>query len=156
MPDEAVAYAPPTPLAVVHLEHRFRAPRHRVFRAWTEPEAVSRWFGPRFDPPPTVTADLRVGGRYRITWSPPTGGRAALSGTYLEVDPPERLVYTFAWEGVPDVQDMGDSRVTVEFRELDGETEVRLTHELLDAERVLAFHRSGWGISLERLELLLA
>ncbi len=155
MPDDALAYAPPSPLALLHVTHTFAAPRERVFRAWTEPEAVSRWFGAEFDPPPTVEADVRVGGRYRIVWTPAAGELGELGGTYLEVKPPERLVYTFAWQNVPQARGAGNSKVTVEFHDLGDETEVRLTHELLDEEPVLDFHRWGWETSVERLALIL-
>jgi uncharacterized protein YndB with AHSA1/START domain len=104
-----------------------------------------------------VEAEVRVGGRYRITVKvPPTGRRAHVVGTYLEVDPPRRLVYTFAWEKMPILAlGMGDSKVTVEFLEHRGGTEIRLTHELLDRRRLRAFHSFGWNRSLDRLAKLL-
>lgn len=156
MGGDAPVYAPPAPLALVHVERTFAAPRERVFRAWTDPEAVSRWFGIEVPWPPSVEADLRVGGEYSITWVAPDGQRGGLSGTYLEVDPPARLVYTFAWGGMlTNAGGAANSKVTVEFRERGERTEVRLTHELLDTEPILAFHRSGWDTSLERLAKLL-
>jgi uncharacterized protein YndB with AHSA1/START domain len=154
--DAVAAYSEPVPAAVVHVTRTFAAPRERVFRAWTEPEAVSRWFGAKLGPPPSVEADVRAGGRYLITMRAPIGGRrVTVGGTYLEVDPPERLVYTFAWRGMPPAHGMGDSKVTVEFRELGAGTEVRLTHELLDKRRIRGFHTWGWRVSMRRLGRLL-
>ena len=152
---EAVGYDPPSPAAVVQVARTFAAPRERVFRAWTEPEAVRKWFGRGSNR--GVELDLRVGGAYRITFGMPISGRNGhVVGTFLEVSPPERLVYTFAWEGVPvPTYGMGDSRVTVEFRELSAGTEVRLTHELLDRRRLRRFHEWGWRRSLENLERLI-
>ena len=119
------------PLALVHVSRTFAAPREQVFRAWTDPDAVRRWFGSSIGPAKKVEADLRVGGRYRISVSmPPTGRLASAYGEYLEVEPPERLVYTFAWEKMPLALGLGNSKVTVEFVELADGTEVRLTHEL--------------------------
>jgi uncharacterized protein YndB with AHSA1/START domain len=139
------------PIAAVHVSRTFAAPREQVFRAWTEAEAVSQWFGSST----SAESDVRVGGGYRITVSvPPTGRKAHVVGTFLEIDRPRRLVYTFAWERMPIMFGMGDSKVTVEFRELEGETEVRLTHELLDKRRLRSFHRWGWNQSLERLARL--
>ena len=154
--DAAVAYAEPSPLALVQVSRTYPAPRERVFRAWTEPEAVKRWFGTRGTIVDSVESDVRPGGHYRITVRvPPTMRRIHVSGTYLEVAPPERIVYTFAWENLPITRGMGDSKVTVAFRELDGSTEVELTHELLDKARVRAWHSIGWKGSLKRLARLL-
>jgi uncharacterized protein YndB with AHSA1/START domain len=149
-PGGAVAEAGPR--AAVHVSRTFDAPRERVFRAWTEAEAMSQWFGSTA----SVESNVRVGGSYRIAVKlPPTGRRVHIVGTYLEIDPPQRLVFTFGWERMPIMFGMGDSKVTVEFRELQDETEVRLTHELLDKRRIRAFHRWGWNQSLERLGLFL-
>jgi uncharacterized protein YndB with AHSA1/START domain len=150
------AAAETRPLALLHVTRTFAAPRERVFRAWTDPDAVRGWFGSSIGPARQVESDLRVGGRYRISVSmPPTGRLASVVGEYLEVDPPERLVYTFAWERQPMAIGLGNSKVTVEFVELDEGTEVRLTHELLDKRRLRAFHRFGWSTSMGRLAKLL-
>lgn len=157
MAEDAVAtYTEPKPLAVVHVTRAFPASCERVYRAWTDPDAVRRWFGIRGTIIERVEADVRPGGSYRITIKvPPTMRRAHAVGTYLEVEPPRRLVYTFGWEKVPIAAGMGNSRVTVEFRELGEGTEVRLTHELLDKARLRAFHRIGWRGSMRRLERVL-
>jgi uncharacterized protein YndB with AHSA1/START domain len=153
--DAAITYEAPRPAAVVHVARTFAARRERVFRAWTEPEAVRQWFGRGSNH--SVELDLRVGGDYRITFRMPiTGRKAHVGGTFLEVTPPERLVYTFAWEGVPiPTFGMGESKVIVEFRDLGAETEVRLTHELLDRRRLRSFHGWGWRRSMDNLERLL-
>lgn len=145
------------PLAAVHVERTFPVPRERIFRAWTEPEAVRRWFGSSIGPPVSAEVDARVGGSYRITVKvPPTGRKAHAVGRFLEVEPPQRLVYTFAWERMPILAfGMGESRVTVQFVEVTEGTEVRLTHELLDRRRLRAFHRWGWNASMARLAKLL-
>jgi uncharacterized protein YndB with AHSA1/START domain len=146
------AYTEPSPLAAVHVARTFPFPRERVFRAWTEAEAVQQWFGTRGSIIESIETDVRVGGRYRVTVKvPPTMRRAHVGGTYLEVTPPERLVFTWAWEKMPITGGMGDSKVTVEFEEVGDGTEVRLTHELLDKGRLRAFHRFGWRGSMRRL-----
>jgi uncharacterized protein YndB with AHSA1/START domain len=142
------AFTAAGPIAAVHVTRTFAAPREQVFRAWADAEAMGQWFGSKS----SVQSDVRVGGSYRIAVKlPPTGRTVHVVGTYLEVEPPQRLVFTFAWERMPIMFGMGDSKVTVRFRELEGETEVRLTHELLDRRRIRAFHRFGWRQSLERL-----
>lgn len=99
--------------------------------------------------------DVRPGGEYRVTIErpPEAPGTTYLVGTYLEVVPPERLVYTFGWEGTPYLEQLEDvdSRVIVQFRDLGGSTEVSITHERLDTEELRAFHRWGWAGALERL-----
>jgi uncharacterized protein YndB with AHSA1/START domain len=62
-----------------------------------------------------------------------------------------RLVFTWAWAGMPPAFGMGDSKVTVEFDQVGDGTEVKLTHELLDKGRLRAFHRFGWRGSMRRL-----
>jgi uncharacterized protein YndB with AHSA1/START domain len=116
--------------AAVHITREFSAPREEVFRAWTEPELFRQWFTPPGGSAPRAELDVRPGGRYRITMKPPPGvpwGTSYVVGTYLEVLPPERLVYTFGWEQTPLLEDLGDlehldSRVTVQFRDLGGST----------------------------------
>jgi uncharacterized protein YndB with AHSA1/START domain len=141
------------PIAAVHVSRTFPVSREEVYRAWTEPETLRRWFGTWGSMIQGVEMDVRVGGNYKISmrW-PPTFRTIAVVGTFLEVEPPERLVYTFAWEPVPiPAFGMGDSRVTVQFNELEGGTEVRLTHELLDKARLRSFHRFGWKGTFHRL-----
>jgi uncharacterized protein YndB with AHSA1/START domain len=155
--DPGAIYAERGPIAAVHVARTFPAPREQVFRAWTEAEAVRRWFGVVEGVTRNVEADVRVGGSYRITMKwPPTWRTIHVVGTFLEVDSPERLVYTFAWEPVPiPALGMGDSKVTVQFREVGGGTEVSLTHELLDKRRIRAWHIWGWKGSMRRLARLL-
>jgi uncharacterized protein YndB with AHSA1/START domain len=157
MPEDAVAaYTEPAPLALVQVSRTFPAPRERVFRAWTDAEIVKRWFGIRGTIVDSVESDVRPGGHYRITVKvPPTMRRIHVSGTFLEVEPPARIVYTFGWENLPITRGMGESKVTVAFRELDGSTEVHLTHELLDKARVRAWHSLGWKGSFKRLARVL-
>jgi uncharacterized protein YndB with AHSA1/START domain len=141
------------PLAVVALNRTFPAPREKVYRAWTEAEALRRWFGTWGSMIQSVETDVRVGGNYRISmrW-PPTFRTISAVGTYLEVEPPKRLVFTFGWKPVPlPAFGMGDSKVTVQFDETGGGTEVRLTHELLDKNRLRRFHSFGWKGSFRRL-----
>ena len=131
-------------LAFLEVERRLPAPIAEVFRWWTEPRLLARWM----TPVGTVTAivDLRVGGALQIVMR---GGDTVIEhhGTYREVEPPRRLVFTWASPftgGRP-------SLVTVEL-EPDGDhaTILRLRHsELPDA--AAESHRGGWGTMLDRL-----
>lgn len=135
--------------ATLQLTRTFAAPRAEVFRAWTEPAALTRWFGPPGYATRSAEVDLRVGGRYRFAMRElPDGGLFYLSGTYGEVRPPEKLIYTWNWEGQPE---LGETLVTVTFRDLGRSTEVVVTHERFPAAEVRDKHREGWSGSLDRL-----
>jgi uncharacterized protein YndB with AHSA1/START domain len=79
----------------------FDAPRELVFRAYTDPEMMLRWWGPHRTKNLTCEVDLRVGGTWRVKQES-DGQIHDFSGTYLEIDAPERFVQTFIWAGAPD------------------------------------------------------
>jgi len=85
---------------------------------------------------------------------PPVGEPLLLAGTFREVTPPERLVYTWRWEG--GVPESRESVVVVEFHDLGGETEVVLTHHGLPPGRALKPYRDGWESGLDKLGRALA
>lgn len=144
--------------ALVHVTRKLAAPRDAVFRAWTEPDLFARWFTPPGNASVTAELDVRPGGSYRITLerTEMIAGISQIVGRYLEVDPPERLVFTFGWEEPPMLDGLEalatlDSRVTVRFRGAGAGTEVSITHERLDSAELRAFHRWGWESTLEQL-----
>ena len=137
------------PETTLHLTRTFPAPREKVFRAWTDPEELKKWWGPEGYETPTAEVDLRVGGAYRFGMQKsPDGDIFYLRGTYREVRPPERLVYTWRWEAEPE---LGETLVTVEFLARGGSTEVVLTHELFPSKEARDGHSRGWNSSLDRL-----
>jgi uncharacterized protein YndB with AHSA1/START domain len=101
----------------------------------------------------TAEVDLRVGGTYRVVMQSPEGDRHIASGTYQEVRPPERLVFTWTW--VEGGMDIGETLVTVELEERGGQTELSLTHEKFPNEEARKNHFEGWSGSLDALEKLL-
>ena len=135
----------------VEVRRTFNAPRQRVFDAWTRAEEVKRWAGPGPVEAGVVEVDLRVGGNYRIEMQEPTGAKHVAIGTYTTVDPPKKLVYTWAWEGTPGPR---VTQVTVEFHERGAGTEVLLRHEGLVAGKDAADHRHGWEGALDKLGAL--
>jgi len=137
----------------LNLRRIFKAPRKKVFRAWTDPEELKKWWGPEGYATPSAEVDLRVGGKYRLGMSKlPDGEIFYLSGIYREVRPPERLVYTWRWEAQPE---HGETLVTVEFCEVGDSTEVVLTHERFPTEKARDDHNWGWSGCLDRLANLL-
>lgn len=126
-----------------------RTDRETAFRAWTEAEQMKRWAAPEGGTVTRALSDVRVGGRYRIEMVTADGGEHTAVGEYREVEAPSRLVYTWDWEGDGG---MGDTLVTVEFREADGGTEVVLTHERFPDVEARDNHAVGWESCLNRLE----
>jgi uncharacterized protein YndB with AHSA1/START domain len=129
------------------------APRERVFRAWTDPDELKRWWGPGRFTTLHAEIDLRPGGRYLLVMQPPDGTPLRLAGTYREVQPPERLVYTWRWEdGVPET---GETLVEVEFRDRGDQTEIMVVHRGFPAGSPQDPYRLGWQSGLGKLATLL-
>ncbi len=127
-----------------------QASREKIFRAWTDPEEMKKWWGPEGCTPSSVEIDLRVGGRYRIsTCRSEAGEEIFVNGEYCEIVPPERIVFTWNWE--PPGMELGETLVTVEFRERGGATEIVLTHERLPDEKTRDLHGMGWNSALDCL-----
>ena len=138
----------------LRLERRFAAPREKVFRAWTQPEALKRWWCPDGWMPAEIDVDLRVGGSYRIGMRPLAGGPPVyVCGQFVEVRPPERLLYTWRWDGAFD--EMLETRVTVEFRDAGDATEIVLTHENFPDPQTWHQYRQGWIAACDRMERIL-
>jgi len=142
------------PEAPVQVTRTFSAPRDRVFRAWTDAKQLALWFHPTADYTTVVTElNLRVGGGYRLEMHHKGGNIHILRGTYQEILPPERLVFTWNWER-PDAP--LDSVVTVEFLERAGSTEVVISHRNLPDAESRAKHTEGWAGCLGQLQQYLA
>lgn len=144
--------------AAVHVTRELPARRDDVFSAWTQPDLFARWFTPPGNSSVSAELDVRPGGSYRITLQRTelVTGTSYIVGEYLEVAPPERLVFTFGWEEPPPLAGIEalealDSRVTVQFRDRGASTEISITHERLDTEELRDFHRWGWETTLEQL-----
>jgi uncharacterized protein YndB with AHSA1/START domain len=138
-------------VAGLRLEHTFAARRDDVFDAWTNPEVLRRWWaaGPDWDTP-AAEVDLREGGRYSLSMrNPESGDTHTVVGEYREVRRPERLVYTWAWEGGS--SEPNETVVTVEFNDRGETTEVILVHEGFSSDQSRGAHEHGWQAVLENL-----
>jgi uncharacterized protein YndB with AHSA1/START domain len=89
---------------VLELRRVLNAQREPIFRTFTEPGELAKWLVPPGLPTPEIELDLTMGGGYRFTMQPPDGDPFHLSGQFLEIDAPNRLVYTFDWDE-PDPDD---------------------------------------------------
>ncbi len=126
----------------LRLSRRFKAPREAVFRAFTEPAALVKWYGPEGMSVDDLKVDLRPGGAYSLVFRQADGGGHALSGVYREVSPPGRLVMTWVW-GQGDMAGI-ETLVTIELAEAGTETELTLTHEMLPSQNSIDHHGKGW------------
>ncbi len=110
------------------ITREFDAPRHLVYRAWTTPELVARWWTAKRGEATLVEIDLRVGGAWRYVMTLPNGTEVAFHGEYREIVPNERIVSTEVYEGVPGGE--GSAAVnTLTLTEADGRTTLRLLAE---------------------------
>jgi uncharacterized protein YndB with AHSA1/START domain len=139
---------------VLEIERVLPASRDVVFAAFTDPQQLAKWWGPEGFTIPSLDFETRVGGRYRIEMQPPEGESFHLTGEFGEVDPPERLAFTFVWE--PADPDDVETLVTLAFKDSGDSTEVHLTQGQFKTEERLALHRDGWGDSFDKLERLLS
>jgi len=147
----ASAKSPPT--YSIEVRRTVPAPRERVYRAWTDPAALTRWFAPSNAFTTVVhLLEPKPGGRYRIEMRPPAGPSHTATGVFQEVEPPDRLAFTWRWEEQPA---MPDTLVTVTLEPLGESTEVILSHSLFESERESDEHRQGWTSCLERLPQVL-
>ena len=137
----------------MHLERVLPAPRARVFRMHTAPELLSQWWGPMGFSAPSIEAELRVGGRYRIEMQPPAGDHFFLAGEFRRVEPPAHLAYSFVYEE-PDPDDR-ETIVEIALRDVDESTELILDHGTFATVARLELHERGWNETLDRLEALL-
>jgi uncharacterized protein YndB with AHSA1/START domain len=140
---------PDDPL-VLRLARSFPAPRERVFRAFTVPAQMVKWWGPAGFTVPACTMDLREGGAWHTVMRAPDGKDHVVSGVYREITPPERLVFTWAWD---EAGARGhETVVTIELFATPGGTRLELTHERFQTEDSRDRHRHGWSGCFDCLE----
>ena len=108
----------------IRLTRVFQAPRDLVYEAFSKPEILKRWFGPRGWTLETCEVDHRVGGGFRFVMRGPDGRLMGMRGRYLELTPPSGSVHMESFDDFP-----GESRVTAEFTEQDGRTTLVATIE---------------------------
>jgi len=136
------------------LQRHYPVAPEKVWRAWTDAEAVKRWWGPGPGEPVSLAElDVRVGGRFRIVFGGPDGKMHECAGTYQEVVPNRKLVFTWSW---PNSTPERVSVVTIIFKEVDGETDLLFKHEQLFDEKARDDHKRGWSASLDKLAAFFA
>ncbi len=166
-PNEREALTTPLPGSILIIEREFDAPRERVWMAWTVPDLVMRWWGPKGFTAPVCRISLRVGGSYLYCMRSPEGKDYWSTGVYREIIPLERIVATdsFADEkgNIVPATTYGMSpdfplemRLTVTFEESNGKTKLTLRHAGMPSGEDMRKAREGWSQSLDKLADLLS
>ena len=159
---------PQTKEGALVIERVFNAPRELVWKAWTEPEQVMKWWGPKDFTTPTARIDFRLGGKSLNCMLAPDGKEYWSTGVYKEIVPPERFVTTDSFSdkdgnvvhgsvyGMPEDMPM-EMLLTVTFEDIGGgKTKMTLVHEGLPAGEMLGGANQGWNESFDKLDALLA
>jgi uncharacterized protein YndB with AHSA1/START domain len=146
----------PADQPVIRTTRFLAAPPELVFEAWTEPDHLRKWWGPRSLEIVVCEVDLRVGGPWHMVHRAPDGKEFGFHGEYREIDRPNRLVATWVFEGVPDEEAVE----TMTFEAVDGGTMARGTSRYSSIEardaQLASGMESGMVESYERLDELFA
>ena len=125
----------------------------KVWRAWTDPQALKQWFGPgEASSVGLAEIDLRTGGRYHIRFRTPDGEDHDVSGIYREVVKNRRLVFTWAWKSTPERV----SLVSIDLRPQGTSTEFVFRHEQFFDQAARDRHEQGWSATFVKLERFLS
>ena len=138
----------------LEIKRFIKAAPDRVYAAWTDPAQLKGWWGPEGVITRSLTADVRVGGKYRWDLTSPEGEEMSAFGEYRELIPGKKIVFTWKWDDDEAWEDR-ISLVTVEFSDRDGGTELFFKHEQLPSEESRDRHNEGWNSLLDRLEQFL-
>jgi len=134
------------------IERTYDAAPEAVFQAWTDPQALSRWFGPEGTQAVLeVDIDLRVGGRYHIAFVTDDGEHHDVSGVYRAVEFPRLLCFTWAWRSTPE----RESLVTIRLEPAAGGTRLHFCHERFFDQVARDNHERGWSGTFRKLDRFL-
>jgi uncharacterized protein YndB with AHSA1/START domain len=147
------ANAGPVTRPSLTLKRRLNAPPAKVYAAWTNPQKMTRWFGPANARIGSVQADIdaRIGGRFRISFSTDDEYYEA-GGVYREVVPNQKLVFSWAWHSTPE----RESQVTISLKPDGDGTLLTLHHEQFFDSAARDGHERGWTGMLDNLEKYIA
>ena len=146
---------------ILRMTRTFDATPERVFAAWTDPDQFGQWFGPVGMKTVRCDIDAKVGGAWQLMGEGenipgrdnPGRVRPTVSGKYLEIEPPGRLVFTWAWHEKDDFASPRgqESIVTIQFKAAGERTEMIFTQAVFKEEQARAAHNRGWTESFDKL-----
>ena len=135
---------------VLQLTRVLNAPQRIVFKAWTEPAQVMRWWGPHGFKVISCEMDVRAGGKWLLCMRGPDGADTWQHFTYREIVVPERLVFAYAFADA--AGNTGhETLVTVTFADAAGRTNLTLHQAVFESAAVRDDHNRGWGEALDHL-----
>jgi uncharacterized protein YndB with AHSA1/START domain len=140
---------------ILRLERLIPAPPERVFEFWTEPEQLAKWWAPDGYDVSVRALEVRPGGRWTTTMRSADGRTLTISGVYRAMEPPKRLVFTWAWD-----DDKGkrghETEITVTFAPVPGGTQLKLVQQTFETAKERDRHSGGWTSTFARLEAVVA
>jgi len=138
--------------AALTIERTYDATPQEVWQAWTDPQALMRWFGPGdTDAMLDAELDVRTGGRYGISFTTLDGEHHHVGGTYQEVQSGRKLVFTWAWRSTPE----RESLVTLLFEPAGSGTHLVFRHEQFFDDAAREGHARGWAGAFAKLDAYL-
>ncbi|MGF7118371.1 SRPBCC domain-containing protein [Methanobacterium oryzae] len=149
-------------ITMIYITKIFNSPPEKVWKAWTDPESVKHWWGPKDFTAPFAKLDLKVGGTYLYSMRSPEGQDFWSTGVYKEIVPQKRIAATDSFsdeEGnVVPASHYGMSgdwplelEVTVTFQEVDGKTKLTIQHACFPDKENRDLAEAGWNESLDKL-----
>jgi uncharacterized protein YndB with AHSA1/START domain len=146
----------------LQISRHYNTSREQIFAAWTNADALGKWFGPPSHQCSVEKMDVHEGGEYQIRMKP-TGEDGDCSGDssrdsicggrFVELVSPEKIVMTFSW--LENGSDIGETTLTIELSEAGDGTDLVLTHTGLPDEEAVKAHDGGWNGSLDGLQSFL-
>jgi len=132
----------------LQIDQEFNVPVSKLFKAWSNPEVVKKWFAPGDMSVPEASLELKEGGQYRFVMQEPEGEQHIIGGTYLEIVENEKLSFSWQWEGAPHA-----TRVDVHFSDIDGmRSRLTLLHSEFEDQETCDKHEMGWNGCLANLQ----
>ena len=135
---------------VLRMERIFSATPERVFQAWIDPEKLVQWWGPEGMTTPRCEMNVREGGAWLTVMRNAEGGEHTVSGIFRIIDPPKRLVLTWAWHN-DGVRDGHETELSIELEAVEGGTRLTLVQQTFRERENRDSHKGGWTSSLNDL-----
>jgi uncharacterized protein YndB with AHSA1/START domain len=136
----------------LRITRRYPVAAEKVWRAWTDPQALIGWFGPAGVVSVEAEMDVRPQGAYRIRFRTADGEQHGVAGVYETVEVNRKLVFSWAWQSTPERV----SRVSVALRPADGGTELELRHDRFFDAAACANHARGWTATMVKFDAWMA
>jgi uncharacterized protein YndB with AHSA1/START domain len=154
MEQASVQAGKPVDKPALTLHRKFPVAPEKVWRAWTEPQALKQWFGPgdRHQPVSVADVDVRVGGRFRLVFGGADGNEHEAAGVYREVQPHRKLVFTWCW---PRTTPERISQITILLHPEGAGTDMEFRQEQFFDEAARDGHLRGWTGTFGKLEAFL-